>query len=142
MNVVIRTPEGDIFHEEGVSSLELFSELGAMQILPGHASLQAAIRFSPLQVTTSTASEHFVIQQGFVFVDQEKDEALILVYRAEKRAEIKYDTAKQYLEHVLQALQQRTSLSEYELTFLDAERLAAQERVEYLESQDRGGWSK
>lgn len=136
MNVVIRTPEGDIFHQDGISSLELFSELGAMQILPGHASLQAAIRFSPLQVTTSSTNEHFVIQQGFLFIDQQKDEALILVYRAEKRAEVKYDTAKQYLEHVLQALQQRQSLSEYELTFLDAERLAAQERIDFLESED------
>lgn len=135
MNVLIRTPEGEQLFQQQVRSVDVFSQLGAMRILPGHASLQGTILFSPVRVETETTTEQFVVQQGFVFVDQVKDEVTLLVYRAEKRSELNYETAQQYLEHVLQALKNHESLSEYELKFLTDERLAAQERITFLEKK-------
>ncbi len=133
MKVFLRTPDGEVFFRENVSSLDAITELGAMRILPGHAALQGSILFSPVRVETPDHTEHFVVQQGFIFINQHQDEVTFLVYRAEKRGELNHQTAKEYLEHVLKALQDKTSLSEYELRFLDDERLATQERLTYLE---------
>ncbi len=135
MNVLIRTPEGEQFFQERVRSVDVFSQLGAMRLLPGHASLQGTILFSPVRIETETTVEQFAVQQGFVLVDQEKDEVTFLVYRAEKRSELNYETAQQYLEHVMQALKNNESLSEYELKFLTDERLATQERITFLEKK-------
>lgn len=142
MKVFIRTPDGEALFREDVQSVDAFTELGALRILPGHASLQGTIRFSPIRVETKDHTEHFVVQRGFVFINQHQDEVTFSVYQAEKRGELSHQTAKEYLEHVLQALHDKTALSDYEIQFLDDERLATQERLTYLEKKHESSTSR
>lgn len=133
MDVLIRTPEGEYFTQERVRCLDVTTETGALQILPGHADLHASITFSPVRIETEDRTETFIVQQGFLLVKQETNEAHILAYRVEKRSEISKETASEYMQRLLEALQNKESLSEYELSFLDNERLATEERIAFLE---------
>lgn len=132
MRVVIRTPDAEVFSNEA-HSVSLMSELGAMQVFPGHASLQGTILLSPLRVDMGDREEDFVVQRGFVMVDQAKDEVTIMVYQCEKRADMSLQTAKEYLEVLLKALQNHESLGKYQLQHLEDEKIATERRLEILE---------
>lgn len=132
MRVVIRTPEADVFSQEA-HSVSLMSELGAMQIFSGHAALQGTILLSPVRVEMREREEDFVVQRGFVMVDQAKDEVTIMAYRCEKREEMNLQTAKEYLEVLLKALENHESLGKYQLRHLEDEKIATERRLEILQ---------
>lgn len=134
MRVVIRTPEAEIFSHEA-QSVSLVNELGAMQIFPGHTSLQGAILLSPLRIDMGDREEDFVVQRGFVMIDQEKDEVTFMVYQCEKRAEMSLQTAKEYMETLLKTLENRESLGKYQLRHLEDEKIATERRLEILQSE-------
>ncbi len=131
MNVVIRTPEAEVYSGQA-DSVSLATELGAIQIFPGHASLQGVIVFSPLRLDMGERRDDYVIQRGFVMVDQEKDEVSIMVYRCEKRAEMELVTAKQYLDYILKILERREGVGRYQLEYLEEEKTATEKRLELL----------
>ncbi len=134
MHVVVRTPEAEVIATEAVS-VSLVTELGAMQIFPGHASLQGTILLSPLRIETATQEEDFVVQRGFVMVDQHKDEVAIMAYVCEKRADMNLQTAKEYLQVLLDALQAHESLGKYQLLHLESEKIATEKRLEVLQTE-------
>ncbi|MBP6944727.1 hypothetical protein KBD61_00555 [Patescibacteria group bacterium] len=131
MHVVVRTPDAEVIATEAVS-VSLVTELGAMQIFPGHASLQGTILLSPLRIETSKQEEDFVVQRGFVMVDQQKDEVMIMAYTCEKREEINLQTAKEYLQVLVDALHAHESLGKYQLLHLESEKIATEKRLEIL----------
>lgn len=132
MRISIRTPEGELFSQENVRSIDAFTELGELRILPGHAALQGTVAFSPIRIETKEKTEQFVIQQGLVVVDPSSDEVRFFAYKAEPRSQLNHETAKAYLDRLLQALRRQESLSDYALKFLDSERIATEERISYL----------
>ncbi len=123
MRVILRTPEQEWAFSEAVS-VSLITEGGAIQIYSGHATLQGSLLLSPLRIELPHGEEDFVIRRGVVCVDQEQDEVLILVYKAEQRASLDFETAEQYLQVLLRALEQRESLGPYQLAFLESEHAA------------------
>lgn len=134
MQVIVRTPDAEIFSHQA-QSVSLVSELGAMQIFPGHASLQGTIGISPLRIDMGSEEEDFVVQRGFVMVDQSKDEVVIMVYQCEKRAEMSLQTAQEYMEFLLKNLAHPESFGKYQLQHLQDEHLATQQRLEILHKQ-------
>ncbi|MBP7134391.1 hypothetical protein KBA73_04200 [Patescibacteria group bacterium] len=133
MRVSILTPEAEIVSEEA-ESVSLMTELGAIQIFPGHASLQGDVLFSPVRLVLHDREEDFVVQRGFVFIDQEKDEVRIQVYRCERKEEMDFVSAKEYLEILLSALSHPEQLGKYHLLHLENERLVTQKRIEMIQS--------
>ncbi len=133
MRALILTPEAQVLSEEA-ESISLITALGALQIFPGHASLQGEILFSPVRVVLRDREEDFVVQRGFVFIDQEKDEVKIQVYRCEKKEEMDFVSAKGYLEILMNALSRPEELGKYHLLHLENERLATQKRIEMLQA--------
>ena len=133
MRVSILTPEAEIVSEEA-ESVSLMTELGAIQIFPGHASLQGDVLFSPVRLVLHDREEDFVVQRGFVFIDQEKDEVRIQVYRCERKEEMDFVSAKEYLEILLSALSRPEQLGKYHLLHLENERLVTQRRIEMMQS--------
>ncbi len=134
MRVVLRTPEQEWVFSEAVST-SLITEGGAIQIFSGHASLQGSVILSPLRIELPHGEEDFVIRRGVVCVDQEQDEVLILVYKAEQRASLDFETAQQYLQVLLGALEQRESLGPYQIAFLEGEHAAT---VAYIAVKKHG----
>ena len=108
-----------------------------MQIFPGHVSLQGTILFSPIRIELADREEEFVVQRGFVMIDQVKDEVTVMAYRGEKSQEINLQTAKEYLEILLKALEKHESLGKYQLRHLEEERIATQKRLQILEQEQR-----
>ena len=135
MRAVIRTPEAELFSTDNVISVSLMTELGAMQIFPGHVSLQGTILFSPIRIELADREEDFVVQRGFVMVDQDKDEVTFMVYQCEKRAEMSLQTAKEYMEILLKALQNHEALGKYQLQHLEDEKIATELRLQILQSE-------
>ncbi len=134
MRVVIRTPEAEIFSHDA-QSVSLVSELGAMQVFSGHASLQGTILLSPLRIDMGDREEDFVVQRGFVMVDQAKDMVTIMTYKCEKRAEMSVQTAREYMEVLLKALEGHESLGKYQLQHLNDEKIATERRLEILRGE-------
>lgn len=134
MRVLVLTPDAEIFAKEA-QSVSLMTESGALQIFSGHASLQGSIVFSPLRIEMTDGKEDFIVQRGFLFVDQEKDEVRIQVYRCEKKEEISYTSIKEYLDFLLQALSNPEALGTYHLRHLQDERLATQKRLDMIEGE-------
>lgn len=131
MHLIIRTPDKDHFDGQA-DAVRLQTELGEMEILPGHASLQGTIVFSPLRVRNGNEEEDFVVQRGFAMVDSEKDTITVLVYGCEKRAELSYKTAQEYLAFIVQSLEKRESFNQYQIDYLEGERIAMSKTVEFL----------
>lgn len=132
MQVVIKTPETDVLSVVA-DSVSLVTELGAMQIFPGHASLQGVVGLSPLRVELAGKAEDFIIQRGFVVVDQARDHVDVLVYRCEKRSELNHQTAQEYLGVLLKALESRESLGKYQLRHLEDEKIATEKYLEVVQ---------
>lgn len=131
MHVTIRTPEMEVFSQDA-RSVSLVTELGAMQVFPGHASLHGTILFSPVRIEMEAKEEDFVVQQGFIFIDQERDQITILAQRCEKQEEMNFESAKQYLEVLLEALKSPETLGKYQLRHLEDEKIATEKRLEVL----------
>lgn len=133
MRALILTPEAEIMSEEA-ESVSLVTEFGAIQIFPGHTSLQGKILFSPVRIVLSDREEDFVVQRGFLFVDQEKDEVKIQVYRCERKEEMDFVSAKEYMEILVNTLSRPEELGKYHLLHLENERLVTQKRIEMIQS--------
>ena len=134
MRVTTLTPDAQSTFDD-VLSLGVITELGAVQIFPGHASLQGAILLSPLRLQFAAFEESFVVQRGFVLVDQGLDEVKIQVYLCERRDELQYTVIKEYLEAVRRMLDQPERLGAYHLRYLEDEVSATTKRLEFLEEQ-------
>lgn len=133
MRVIIRTPESEVVSQPEVRSVSLVTELGAMQVFPGHASLHGTILFSPVRIEMMEKEEDFVVQQGFIFIDQAQDQVTILAQRCEKQAEMDFHTAKEYLAVLLKTLDQPELLGKYQLRHLEDEKIATEKRLEVLQ---------
>lgn len=136
MRVTIRTPEAEVFTAEA-SSVSLVTELGAAQIFSGHASLQGVIVLSPVRIELAGVEENFVLQRGFVVVDQTHDEVTLLGARCERRETLDLETAEAYLQVLLQALKNHESLGHYQLRHLEDEHLATTRYLEVLRTNGR-----
>lgn len=137
MHVRILTPEGEVVATPAVS-VSLITELGAMQIFPGHASLHGVIELSPLRIEVDgqTAID-YVVQRGFVFISQEKDEVSIQVYQCNKRDELSHGTIKAYLDLLLSHLANPESLGAYHLSYLEGEKTATQKQFDLISDSKR-----
>lgn len=134
MNVVLRTPEGEVYHG-AADCVTLRTDGGEMQILPGHVSLQATVSFTPVRVRNGASEEVYLAQRGFLAVHREENEVVLSVFSCEKRSEMSYMTAKEYMEFVMEALQKGDEASLFEKTYLEQERIATQERIAFLENK-------
>lgn len=137
MHVRVLTPEGEVIATPALS-VSLVTELGAIQIFPGHASLQGTISFSPLRIEIDGQSaEDFVLQRGFIYIDQDKDEVTIQAYQCQKHHELSYASIKEYLDILMRSLSNPEALGSYHLRHLEDERLATQKRLEVIQQEDK-----
>ena len=135
MHVRVLTPEEEVLQTSAIT-VTLITELGAIQIFPGHASLHGVIELSPLRIEVDqhTALD-FVVRKGFVFIDQEADEITIQVYACQKKDELTHVTLKEYLELLLRHLKNHEQLGAYHLRYLEEEQKTVQKQYDLLEEK-------
>ena len=113
-----------------VDSVYLNSEVGEMMLLPGHASLSAAVTYSPVIVSEGTKKEEFLTSRGVLFVSNQKNEAHLLVQRATLKDKVDYDGLKSYLQLVQEYLEAGKDLSKIHMSFLEGEKIALVQAIE------------
>lgn len=122
--LTIRTPDQEIFNNQVNSVTFSTEEFGIMQVLTGHASLTGVILFSPIIIKTPAHEEEFLSRRGIALVSNEHHSVTILVLSAEKRQEVSYQSAREYLDFIEAKLKEGADLSQYQLTHLQKEKIA------------------
>lgn len=133
--LIIRTPEQEIFAGQVNSVTVSTEELGIMQVLPGHASLTGVILFSPIIVKMPDQEEDFLARRGIILVSNEHRTTTILVTSCEKRKEISYQSAREYLDFIEKKLKEGADLSHYQLTHLQKEKVTLEYTLKALKSK-------
>ncbi len=135
MKVIVNTPEQEVWNGTA-DTVTVMTELGMIQVFPGHASLQGTIAFSALAIDYGSSREDFVVRNGFVIVQPTQDEVRILVLQCERKDQISRQTAKEYLAYLLEQMKTREGLSELQQQYL-ADEQASMEQV--IAVMDREG---
>ncbi len=130
---ILRTPDGELVNQE-VDSVYLTTEVGDIMLLPNHASLSATVTYSPVIVSNVTMREEYVAYRGVLSFSNPKNEALLLVQRADFKDKVDYDGLKTYLKLVQDYLESGKDLSEIHMRFLEGEKIAL---VQELESEGK-----
>ncbi|HVM91117.1 MAG TPA: F0F1 ATP synthase subunit epsilon [Verrucomicrobiae bacterium] len=127
-DLLIQTPDHEAY--KGPADLvTVSSDTGELQILPEHASLLGTITYSPLRVKSGNTTTEFVLRQGFVFVDREKNSVHVLGMSCEKTEEMNEITAKEYYEFVMSMLDKPEQLNAYQLKHLEGQKLSLERQL-------------
>ncbi len=124
--LIIRTPEKEVFSGE-VESIYVSTDLGDTEIHPNHSSIGAAISYSPIILNISKDLKiEFIIKRGMFSFSNDKNEALLMAYSAQKREEIDFDSAKEYLKYILEKLEsgKYEDAGSFTFKFLEDEKIA------------------
>jgi F0F1-type ATP synthase epsilon subunit len=135
--VIIRTPTTEPYAGPA-DMLRLSTEQGDMEMFSGHAPLAGTVLFSNVRVTRGDHREDFWARNGVVLMDPASNVAQVLVQRCERRDEIDYKSAKEYLDFILARLDRPDELNKYQVQFLEEEKLAVATTVERLEGEAGG----
>ena len=128
--LTIRTPQKEIYGGD-VESVYVTTELGDMEILPGHAAFSGNIIFSPVIIRKNAhIIEDFLVQRGIIFFSNTKNEAYLLAQHIEKREEIDFTSVKEYLSFIEKKLNEGNDLSDFQYKFLENEKLALVKTLE------------
>lgn len=134
-HLTVRTPEAEILNQEAVTALRITTEGGEMEIKANHATVVGTILFSKMIVSTAEGSDEYIVQRGMIFVSQEEHKVQVLVYQCKKIEEIEYKSAKEYLEFVEKQLAEGADLNDFQMEYLQNERIAMVKQVQLAEGK-------
>lgn len=127
--LTIRTPEADVFVGE-VNSVALTTDGGDLQCFAQHASVTGSVSYSAVAVDEGNAQESYVVRNGMFLFDNKGNSAVLLALHAEKRSEMNVSTVKEYLKWVEEKLASGEGLSDFQLAYLEGEKLAIQKQMD------------
>ncbi|MCA9373816.1 hypothetical protein KC725_01510 [Candidatus Peregrinibacteria bacterium] len=130
----IRTPEEEIVSKE-VESVYVGTEMGDLMLLPDHASFSGVVSFSPVVLKDGEQEETYVAKRGVLFFSNTKNTGVLLAGQCDAKESLDYEGLKDYLALIQEKLQSgdTESLSDFQMKFLEGERIAL---VEQLEEQN------
>jgi len=134
LHLTVRTPEAEIVSKE-VNSIKVNTEGGEIEIYPHHASLTGSIIFGKLEVRAEKDEQEYVIQQGIIFVSVENNTVQILCLSCKEFQDIEFKTAKKYLEFVEEKLQEGADLNDYQIKYLENEKIAMVKQIEMIDKE-------
>lgn len=129
MHLTIRTPEATRY-DGPVTRVSGATELGELQVYPGHAAMTAVIDFSRLVVENGDHQEVFLLKQGMLHTDPVTNRTDILALYCQKVEEADLKTLQDYRLYILEKLQNKESLSPYRATFLEESKIAVEKQIE------------
>ncbi len=130
--LTIRTPEKEIYAQK-VESMHFDSEGGEMEVFGNHASVTASIIFSPVIVKENSKNQdRYMARNGIFAFNNETNEATLLALHCEKDSEVNKKTAAEYLEFVKKQLAEGKDLSQFQILYLQGEKIAIEEQIEHL----------
>lgn len=127
VQVTFRTPTRVLFQGDA-SALRLKTDLGRMEILPGHATLLGTILHSKVYIRHGETEDKFIMNQGSVSVDKDGN-VRVLADEAHKEEELSVSNMREYLEHLVEQMKTE-ELNDYQMKFLQERRAALQEAID------------
>ncbi len=132
--LTIRTPDSDVFVGD-VKSLTFESEgKGTMQVLAHHATITTTLSFSSLKLELDNLTENFLARNGLFMFDNENNSAVLLVLHCEKRENIDYKTASEYLAFINDRLKKGETLSDFQIVYLKGEKIALEKQMQIVKN--------
>lgn len=131
MKVTINTPDG-ASHELTSDQVTVVTEVGQMQILPGHANFLGSIIFSPTIIGLENHEEHFLIRQGFVLVDNQKNLVKLFAFAVDKTESLDHQSIMDYLDFVLCKLEKPEELNHFQINFLTQQHSALKQMIDVI----------
>lgn len=121
----LRTPLKTFFEGE-VDAVRLRTDLGRMEILPGHASIVGTVLACRVAIHAGGREDVYAVRQGTLSVDEDGN-ARLTVLHAEKDDEMTVESIQDYLRFVTEQLDGEGELNEYQIKFLEEQRAAMQD---------------
>ena len=132
LQVKIKTPEKRYYFGPA-DSVFLETGDGEMEIFSGHAPLVGTIGFSRVFVKEEGKEYDFLVRQGLLFIDPEKNSVNVLAYTVEKFADANIKTIEEYMKFILEKLKAKEDLNKYQLRYLEEQKLTTEKMMEVLE---------
>lgn len=126
----IQTPEGQAFSDK-IISVKLRADNGQMQVMAHHASILATVLFSKVEIETKDGIETFMTRKGLFNFENKTNEATLLCIYAQKEEEMDISHAKDYLKFIEEQMASGKDLSQFQLKYLEGEKLAIEKQIEH-----------
>lgn len=131
LHVELVTPSQTWFN--GPADLvHLSTDLGEMEILPGHATLVGTMSVSEVVVKVADHHEDFLMRLGSVSVAEDGVTVKILAQVCEKRAEMDATSLRDYIDYVEKMLGSEEGLSEYQVKFLGEQKASVEKTLQLI----------
>ena len=127
-NLVIQTPEKEIFNGEA-TSLAVDLDGGRIVLLANHASIVGTVSFGSMEVRIGESTDKFLLRQGLLNFDNATNSCRLMAYYCEMESEISIDDAKDYLKFIEEQLQSGKKMSDFQLKYLENEKIAVSKQI-------------
>lgn len=129
----IKTPEKRIYEGE-VSSVTLLTENGTIYLGPKHAGLASSILETTIEVVIGKEKKQFIGRDGFVFFNNEHNEATVLLLWAELIEEVEEQSIGEYLSMINKEIDEGI-ISPLHAKYADRQRLASEKLVKIVKEK-------
>ena len=126
--LTVRTPEKEVFTGDAVS-IRLRAEEGQLQLFANHASITASVLFTRVIIDTPDKEEVFIARRGMFAFDNKTNSATLLAFYCEEEEQLDTQTAQDYLKFIEEQIAKGEDLSQFQLTYLEDERLAVKKQL-------------
>ncbi len=121
LSLIIASPTRTWF-DGPADSVHLSTDLGEMEVFPGHVSLLGTVTVSKVRVRVGDHEDEFLVRRGFIAVEGGAgDTVRVTASHCERRADMDLASIKDYREFILGLLAKREDLSQYQIGFLEDE---------------------
>lgn len=128
------TPTTELFSGQ-VRSVSASTDLGDLEILPGHADLVGTISVSRVEIKGEDPNlrETFLVRQGSLSFDLAENTARMVAYSAEQLSTINRESLKEFRKFIIDLLSKPKELNDYQIKFLEGESASLEKSIEIIE---------
>lgn len=131
-NLTIRTPQDNILAKK-VVSIYFTAEGGDMMVLAHHANFMTTLQFSRVIVVDEQGTEEtYMLRNGLFIFDNKTNTGRMLALYAEHISEVSQQTIEEYLAFLDEQLAKGSDLSQFQLVYLNREKLGVQQQIKQL----------
>jgi F0F1-type ATP synthase epsilon subunit len=129
LTVKITSPEATVF--DGVAdALTVTTEVGTIQILPGHTNFIGTVSFSKVFVRTGNTTHEYFARHGIVAADQNANEARLMAFSCESVGETRIDTIREYQRFITDQLNHPEALNDFQIRYLQDQAASLSRMIE------------
>lgn len=121
MTFTLASPAGGVLYEGPATSLSLATDVGGMEILPGHASFLGLAKSTPIVMINGEHEVVFLAQTATIAVEPDDHgvtRVSVAAVLADRKDEFDIESLKQFHDKMHEALENHEDLSAYQVEFL------------------------